>query len=101
MKRNSRCRSLRIEALETRCLLTVTAQFAGGMLAVTGDDNANSIEVSSAVGPSGTHYILVLNWGAVVLNGPAENARTADVTNIRTVRRITSSFTLVAESGCS
>jgi hypothetical protein len=69
IKRNPRCRSLRIEPLEHRNLLACSAEFTNGFLGIGGDWNGNQIEVTSAVGSSGTHYVLVIADGVVIFNG--------------------------------
>src|SRR4051812_49157387 len=63
-----------LEPLEARRLFSVTAAFAGGVLTVTGDNNANAITVSrDAAGP------LLVNSGAVAIGGGGGGGATAIV----------------------
>src|SRR3954468_17647040 len=55
-----------LEPLEGRRLYAVTATSAGGVLTVTGDNNANVITVSRDVAGK-----LLVNNGAVTINGSA------------------------------
>jgi Ca2+-binding RTX toxin-like protein len=64
-----------IESLESRRLLAVTAVFAGGVLTVTGDNNANAITVSRDVAGK-----VLVNNGAVVISG--STATTGNTTSI-------------------
>jgi Ca2+-binding RTX toxin-like protein len=64
-----------VESLESRRLYSVTATSAGGVLTVTGDDNANAITVSRNAAGN-----LLVNGGAVQITGSA-----ATVTTIQTI----------------
>jgi Ca2+-binding RTX toxin-like protein len=64
-----------LEPLESRRLFSVTAAFAGGVLTVTGDNNANVINVSRD--PAGR---LLVNSGAVRISGAT--ATVANTTRI-------------------
>src|SRR5438046_806520 len=55
-----------LEPLESRRLFAVTAISAGGVLTVTGDNNANAITVSRDVAGN-----LRVNNGAIAINGAA------------------------------
>src|SRR4051812_48850065 len=81
-RRQRHARSLRravdsiVEPLELRRMYAVTAAFAGGVLTVTGDNNANAITVSrNAAGG------LLLNNGAISIPGQA--ATVANTTLIK------------------
>ena len=60
-----------LEALESRRLFAVTAVSAGGVLTVTGDNNANAITVSRNAAGN-----LLVNGGAVAIAGPAATVAT-------------------------
>src|SRR4051812_22710146 len=64
-----------VEPLESRRMFAVTASFAGGVLTVNGDNNANTITVSRTVAGN-----LLVNNGAVAITGAA--ATIANTTRI-------------------
>jgi Ca2+-binding RTX toxin-like protein len=66
-----------VESLESRRLYSVTATSAGGVLTVTGDDNANAITVSRTAG--GT---LLVNGGAVNITGSPATVSTIQTISI-------------------
>jgi Ca2+-binding RTX toxin-like protein len=66
-----------VEVLEGRRLYSVTATSAGGVLTVTGDDNANAITVSRTAG--GT---LLVNGGAVNIAGSPATVSTIQTISI-------------------
>src|SRR5688572_30066627 len=67
-----------LEPLESRLLFAITATSAGGVLTITGDNNANAITVSRNAAGN-----LLVNGGAVAIAGPA-----ATVTSIQTIQVI-------------
>jgi Ca2+-binding RTX toxin-like protein len=66
-----------VETLETRVLFSVSAVSVGGVLTVTGDNNANTIIVSRD--QSGN---VLVNGGAVHINGSAATVNTIQSINV-------------------
>jgi hypothetical protein len=65
------------EPLEARWLCAVTATFAGGVLTVVGDANANAITVSRDAAGA-----LRVNNGAVAIAGPAATVANTQLINV-------------------
>jgi Ca2+-binding RTX toxin-like protein len=66
-----------LESLETRVMLSVTAVSAGGVLTVTGDNNANTITVSRDLAGN-----ISVNGGAVQIIGSAATVSTIQSINV-------------------